>query len=174
MRTSGAFRWSQWRWVAGLVAVVVGPYIFLSGGCTGPCFENFGFVPWVDVRGTVLDEATGTPLAGVDIGIVLYDRNGDLLLSMVPNGIRHPEMFLTKADGSFQITSDRSTVCITVLGATVSIPLPVVDRLEVVVLREGCESRFSFDVNESNIVDPSAPDGLLELKDPILVPPCVE
>ncbi|MCH7885335.1 MAG: hypothetical protein IIC01_08805 [Planctomycetes bacterium] len=57
------------------------------------------------------------------------------------------------------------------------IPPPVLarpDQIEVTVVRDGCESSFLIDVNEDTIVDLDFPDDVIELTDPILVPPCEE
>jgi hypothetical protein len=48
------------------------------------------------------------------------------------------------------------------------------DQVEIIVLRDGCEQRSMIEVNEDTVVDLSFPNRTLELKDPILVPPCEE
>ena len=49
---------------------------------------------------------------------------------------------------------------------------PPPDQIEVIVYRE-CEQSFLFEVNATNFIDPSHPD-VLELREPIEVPPCPE
>jgi hypothetical protein len=51
---------------------------------------------------------------------------------------------------------------------------PDPDQVEIIVLRDGCEQRFMIEVNQDTVVDLSFPNRMLELKDPILVPPCEE
>ena len=57
---------------------------------------------------------------------------------------------------------------------------PPPDQLEIIVEHDGCEHRVIIDVNADTVVDPDIPDvfasgfaeHVIELKDPILVPPC--
>ncbi len=51
---------------------------------------------------------------------------------------------------------------------------PRPDRVEIIVVRDGCEQAFLIDINEDTVVDMDFPDDVIELKDPILVPPCEE
>ena len=55
-----------------------------------------------------------------------------------------------------------------------SAPFPRPDQVEIIVVRDGCESSFLIDINEETVVDLDFPDDVIELKDPILVPPCEE
>jgi len=50
----------------------------------------------------------------------------------------------------------------------------VPDQTGVVVSRLGCRTEILIDLTEDTVVDLSFPDGVIELKDPILVPPCEE
>lgn len=52
------------------------------------------------------------------------------------------------------------------------IGFPPPDQVEVIVLRGACEERFMIDINEDTVVDIEFPDDVIELKEPILVPPC--
>ena len=49
---------------------------------------------------------------------------------------------------------------------------PRPDRIEIIVVRGDCQYTFSIDINEDTVVDMTFPDDTLELKDPIIVPPC--
>ena len=77
-------------------------------------------------------------------------------------------------DGSFELwvfSSDFVSSC----GSSVpgNIPeFPPPDEIRVIVEREDCEQTFSIDINEDTVMDMTFPDDTLELKDPILVPPC--
>jgi len=49
---------------------------------------------------------------------------------------------------------------------------PPPDQVEVIVLRGACEERFLIDINEDTVVDLEFPGDVIELQNPILVPPC--
>jgi len=63
---------------------------------------------------------------------------------------------------------------------------PTPTRIEVIVVRDGCEQTFSIDINDDTvvsipsdeidpeIVDPNFQNDAVELREPILVPPCPE
>jgi hypothetical protein len=46
------------------------------------------------------------------------------------------------------------------------------DQIRVTVGRVGCQYQTFIDINADTVVDPNFPDNVIELKDPILVPPC--
>ena len=71
-------------------------------------------------------------------------------------------------DGTFKITFTRlSESCQDVFTEFLQ-----PDRIEIIVARGDCQYTFSIDINEDTVVDMAFPDDTLELKDPILVPPC--
>jgi len=49
---------------------------------------------------------------------------------------------------------------------------PPPDQIVVMVEREACEQEFTIDLNENTVVDLDFPAGVIELTDPILLPPC--
>jgi len=51
-------------------------------------------------------------------------------------------------------------------------PFPTPDQLELIVVIDGCEQRITIEINEDTVVDMSFPADILELREPILVPPC--
>lgn len=77
-------------------------------------------------------------------------------------------------DGSFDLRIDSSNMA-SACGTSPPRNLPAFpapDEILVIVEREACEQRFTIDINEDTVVDPEFPGGVIELKDPILVPPC--
>ncbi len=77
-------------------------------------------------------------------------------------------------DGSFQLrlrSSETKSVC--GQASPSSLPaFPAPDEILVIVQREACEQQFTIEINEDTVVDLGFPDNVIELKDPILVPPC--
>jgi len=72
-------------------------------------------------------------------------------------------------------SSDRATVCGLTADALSDLPpYPAPDEILVIIEREACEQRFTIEINEDTVVDLSFPDFTIELKDPILLPPCEE
>jgi len=51
---------------------------------------------------------------------------------------------------------------------------PPPDEIVVAVVRQACTQEFTIEINEDTVVDLSFPDDVIELKDPILLPPCAE
>jgi hypothetical protein len=51
---------------------------------------------------------------------------------------------------------------------------PPPDEIVVTVVRQACTQQFTIGINEDTVVDVDFPDDVIELKDPILVPPCEE
>jgi len=78
-------------------------------------------------------------------------------------------------DGTFSVS--RST-----LGGCPPPPYRTPDRIEITVLRDTCETTYSIDVNDDTVDDlgttdqdeGAASNHTIELKEPILVPPCEE
>lgn len=49
---------------------------------------------------------------------------------------------------------------------------PAVDRIELVFSREECELTIPIDLTTDTGVDLAFPDGVIQLRGPIVVPPC--
>lgn len=75
-------------------------------------------------------------------------------------------------DGHFRIavwSRDSGQVCDGRIIREAEFPPP--DRLTVVVPRDGCGPAYiEIELNEATVVDPSVPDGVIELTEPIVVP----
>lgn len=107
------------------------------------------------VRGVLLDAGTLAGATGAVLGIETF-------MNKERTGFEPPYAPLLTADGSFDL----------VVARTQRDPFPRPDRIVIIVVRGGCEQRFMIDINADTVVDPTAPDDVLELKEPILVPPC--
>jgi len=117
-----------------------------------------------------VDAESGAFVAGAILGGrsftggVETDNVPPLIFDGTPNG---PP---SQTDGSFILEFGTSIVpC----SPPPSFPRP--DQLEIIVLRDGCEERFMIEINEdtAQFLNGEFPgDEVLELTDPILVPPC--
>ena len=77
---------------------------------------------------------------------------------------------MPEEDGTFQVWfTRRPHSC-----GDVVTEFPRPDQVEIIVVRDGCEQTFLIEINEDTVVNLDFPDDVLELKDPILVGPCVE
>lgn len=118
------------------------------------------------VTGVLIDEATGEPLADAPVGAsVLTDGRIVDSVAALPDGL-----YFSDGCGAFDVVlSDFVGVC---SGVIQHDDLYRAQKLELFVMRDGCEQQVSIDVNEDTVVDLSFPDNVLELKDSILVPAC--
>ncbi len=141
--------------------------ISLVGGCSffgllrGDCF------PQLTVSGRLVDADTLLPVANATMG-ALARANGETLASEPPLRGSGTTVFPpSNAQGEFAVRLTRGS-----LTACPAPPFPAPDQIDIVVVRNGCETTFTIDVNENTVVDLSFPNDTLELKDPIPVPPC--
>lgn len=149
-------------------------------GCWN-CFFPGDFVDYVVVRGKVLDADTLEGLSDTPIGVRTLTA-GEVIgfvsgVASDRSGLKSPPIPLTGVDGTFafSFTAGFREPCTTILGPRVPTPdFPRPDQIEVTVVRDACEQSFLIDINEDTVVDLSFPDDVIELKDPILVPPCEE
>ena len=123
------------------------------------------------LRGKVLDADTLVGLAGAAVrGISFTDGQETQRILAFPQaegGLGVAE------DGSFQVTFSKMVEC----AAQERFPRP--DRVHVSVVREACRKGFPIDINEETAVfldlsEGATPVDVIELNDPILVPPCGE
>ncbi len=139
--------------------------ILVANGCV------FGDCQGVTVlvRGWLADRVTGEPLANVAVGGRSF-TNGEVT-DVIPaltifgdsNGPPPDE------NGMFELPFRK-----TLVSCTVASSFPPPDQVEIIVVRDGCEQTFLIEINEDTVVDMDFPDDVIELKDPILVPPCDE
>lgn len=111
-----------------------------------------------------MDAGSGAALTEASIG-------GRSFIDGVENDIAPVFVRELDADGSFGI------VFSTYFGRCPVPDFPRPDQLEIIVVRDRCEQRVTIEINEdtAQFVDGEFPgEEVLELKDPILVPPCDE
>ncbi len=134
-------------------------------GCYG-CSDCF---PFLSLRGKLLNADAETPVTDAAVGGKTF-TGGQVTDSVNPLTSRGIPAFPPPGDdGSFELRF--------VTGVLTPCPppeFPRPDQVEVIVLGGGCEQRFMIDINAETVIDLDFPDGVLELKDPILVPPCDE
>ena len=136
-----------------------------------------GCIPYADcgahlsVRGRLVDAESGAALAGAIVGVRSF-RDGAETSNVPPlmfDGT--PNLPPSDADGSFAIGLS------TYFGRCPTPDFLRPDQLELIIVRDGCEQRFMIEINEdtAQLVDGEFPgDEVLELTNPILVPPCDE
>lgn len=149
----------------------------IVGGCTcvGPFVKTFV------IRGTVVASDTGDALGNVPISVQLL-TDGEVIgyASGIASGrtrSKTPAAIVTDPDGSFAITmrSDERVDCFQEVSsdpATNEIVRP--DQTLVVVSLQACQQQLFIDLNEDTVLDITFPDNTIQLKDPILLPPCPE
>jgi len=118
-----------------------------------------------------------TRIEGAAVGGRLF-THGELSTETIPRfSDGSPMAPFTDADGVFTTAFivGGTPLCATQLGPPLPSPLlPPPDEIEIVVIREECERSIVIPVTEDTVVDLSFPGRLIELKDPILIPPCEE
>ncbi len=160
------------RFLVLLACVVAVPQII---GCT-LCAINFP--PNKSVRGTVIDAETLDALVDVAVSGATV-TNGETTGS---GGARVGVPVEIEPDGSFELTifsPDSGSVCGSILDSSIIVSdttpdFPSPDEILVIVGRDACEQRIVIEMTEETVVDLTFPDGMIELIDPILVPPCQE
>ena len=147
-----------------LAYVVVAFYVLTISSCIihGDCMSL------LFVRGTLLEETTGAPIARAPVGGRAFASDKELDFTVPVTTFGGPNGPPSGEDGSFLLAFS------TPLMGCPSAPFPRPDQVEIIVVRDGCESSFLIDINEDTVVDLSFPDDVIELKGPILVPPCEE
>ena len=152
--------------IHGGMYVVVGmlvAYLFQVVGCIhGDCW------PTLRVRGKLLD--TNRLEGATDAAIGGRAFSDGEVTDFVPPFIYDgsPAFPPPEEDGRFLLAFTSSAVL-----CSLNMPgFPRPDRIEIIVARGDCQYTFSIDINEDTVVDMTFPDDTLELKDPILVPPC--
>lgn len=150
-----------------LMSWVIAPVALLGSDCI-PYADCGGYL---SVRGQLVDAESGTAVAGAIVGGRFF-RDG------AETSYVSPLMFdgttnlpPSDADGAFGIGIS------TYFGRCPAPEFPKPDQLEIIVIRDGCEHRFTIEINEdtAQFVDGEFPgDQVLELTNPIFVPPCEE
>ena len=153
-----------------LAGIIIGAVIACTCSCI-PC--GFGLLT-ISVHGRLLDSDSGSSIVGAVVGGRISSE-GEWIDGRAPYTTGGEiQGAVSSGEGEFDLGfSTPFTGC--VLGridpnAPRHFPDP--DRVELIINRNGCEQRITVDVNEDTVVDLSFPDDTLELKDPILLPPC--
>ncbi|MEK6677123.1 MAG: hypothetical protein AABZ47_15900 [Planctomycetota bacterium] len=147
---------------AAIAFTVVAVWLVGMSGCIYAHCLDFLYV-----EGLLLDESSGEPIAGAFLGGTSYTGGvetgfmGVLVFDGRPNG---PP---SDVQGQFQVEFSSDYV-----GCDPPPVFPMPDQVEIVVVCDGCEQRFMIDINEETVVDLSAPNDTLQLREPIRVPAC--
>ena len=125
------------------------------------------------VRGKLLDTETLEGLSGAALAGRTLTNGQESAVEVAFRLDGTPTFPLTAEDGSFRIRFFVSPRCSELRDPGFVPPeFPNPDQLSIIVVRDACEQTFLIDINEDAVVDLSFPDDVIELKDPILVPPC--
>jgi len=129
------------------------------------------------VAGTIVDASNGEPLGGALLGTQLFSAGVRIagFEPLTPGGA--PQEQPTSDDGSFRIYLLYGPTLECREDGQAFFPTPY--QVEVIVNRDGCETRTTIDINADMVVDPNIPPpGMprqgftIELKIPIAVPAC--
>jgi len=155
---------SGWVFVCACVLGIAGL------GCV-KCLFPVDRIATAVVQGTIIAADTQRGLSTALVGGQLV-TDEEVTQSLNPSNER-----IVSGDGSFGLLfiEGFTPSCRTPIGPPLPPPqIPAPTQIRIVVVQEVCEYQFMFDVNGENFVDPDAPDGVLELRQPVLVPPCEE
>lgn len=153
--------------VAVLLMLSLSVVVLQIAGCRPSCSE---YAVGVSLRGKLVHSSTLEPVIDARIGVRAF-LDGKLVAS--------PSATLaTEADGSFLLYIPLAYGGACGFLETLRLDLPEVthpDQIEVIVFRIGlneCEQRFDIEVATDTVVDEEF-SHIIELKNPILVGPCV-
>ena len=147
-----------------LLGVLVFACLLWVGGCV---VGDYGSFFWV--RGTLLDADSLTAVQDAAVGGRTFTDGEETDFVSPLSSLGNPQFPLSTEDGSFVLSLSE--------GFMGYRPFPRPDRIEVIVVRDGCEQSFMIDINEDTAVDLEDMelwDTGVELKGPILLPPCEE
>lgn len=167
---------SRTRWTAsrgpfwGSVFLMIGWVLFQVTGCY-PC-GHIGYP--ISVMGTLVDSETQEAVGNVPVGgrVLLMDTVLDNKLAVTRSG--DPVGPQSSEAGEFRLDFVIIDSWCIVSGPDPDAEFLTPDRLEVFVVRDECEMTIVVDINADTVVDLSGPDDVLQLREPIAVPPCDE
>lgn len=150
-------------------ATVAGAFLLSLGGCFGGLCD-VGSV--VEVRGRLIDAATGTGIRRAAVWVRLF-TDGALTEETGP-------VFLDELSaGDSPVDGDEFTVLVGRLISSCPFeehlgggPLPYPDRIEFEVEIDDCIREFTIDVNEDSVVNLNDPNRVVELREPLLFSAC--
>jgi hypothetical protein len=122
------------------------------------------------LRGKLIDAETGEPVAGAALGGRSFTQGEETDFRGVLTTFGDPRLPSSTEEGDFLMEFGGFLV-------PCGPPPPQFvrpDRIELIVVRDGCEQTFMIEINEDTVVDPSFQDDVTELIEPILVDPCEE
>ncbi|MFQ5414444.1 MAG: hypothetical protein ACE5E6_08300, partial [Phycisphaerae bacterium] len=167
-------RFWKTRTVRRILLITVGSSCVVAASCVACLFKG-RFIDYVIIKGQVVDADSLAPLPGAFIGARPFVNGEPIGFVSGSASQRSLPVLVTGPDGSFALTltTGAREECATPLGPTLPPPeFPPPDQVEVTVGLVGCQDTFLIDVNADTVVDLTFPDMVLELIDPILVPPC--
>ena len=143
--------------------------IALGAASCDTCVMYADFMFPVEVRGVAIMEESGQPLSGASVGLRLIEQ-GDAVID-IPVAVDASERgIMTGDDGSFSFSSRMGSSCLTIWGVwRDSFPFRRLDAIEVVIKRGTCQTSYMVDLLPSVPIQAAE---LIELPDPIMVPPC--
>lgn len=142
---------------------------------TRGCTEGTDCASALYVRGKLIDGATGTALTDAAVaGQTFTDgERTDFGSARLPaSGALTPQ---PAEDGSFELVFNTGDQFPCPRLGPLEFPRP--DQVDVIVVRDACVQRFLIEISEDTVVDLDSSHenvDIIELKDPILVPPCKE
>ena len=156
---------SNWSMDFAAYAILVISALATNGCCpalTSPPVE-------VVVRGVLLDAETMEPLAGAAIAGATFTTGQEITRNFASD-----RQHISTADGSFEnVHLLPRGICFPILTVPVGPRgYPVPDQIEIIVVRDGCTQSFVIEINDETVIDPTFPNDIIELAEPILVRAC--
>jgi hypothetical protein len=150
-------------------AIVFSLAIQGSPGCIPSCLFGDAYGT-LFVIGRLRTPETDSPPAGGTVSVRTFTASSETARAeaVVFGEQPTPGLPAPRKEGEFVAplsTADLGPAC-----RPPTFPRP--DRVEVIIVRDGCEQSFFIDINADTVVDLTFPDDIIELKNPILVPPC--
>jgi|CXWL01.1.fsa_nt_gi hypothetical protein len=120
------------------------------------------YIYFLTIRGVILDAQTNEPIADAPVGatIIIEGQIVGQEPAVDENGL--PVGVPSDAIGAFALT------------VTTDMKLARPDRVQLIIVRDGCERRIMVEINEdtAQFVDDEDGPAMLEFTGAILVPPC--
>jgi hypothetical protein len=122
------------------------------------------YVYRLTIRGVVADAQTRIAIVDAPIGVITITEGQITGAARAVDDAGEPLGITTDANASFVLSVDSFS----------RIPNP--DRLQIIVVRNGCEQRLMIGINDENsqFYQDESLGSVLELNEPIFVPPCEE
>ena len=125
------------------------------------------------VTGSILDSDSMQGLSDAFIGGRILTEGVETVFVPAVFGHGEPSLPAPSPEGTFRVPFGKYEG-FSFPGPLPEIDLPAPDQVEVIAVRGDCEQSFLIDLNEDTVVDLTFPENGIELREPILVPPCEE